>query len=474
MTFSDLHRDAQLQQLQKYLLIATTQEKKLNSTKAIVKSTLGNQHAFLANVMSAVGMHLPKDIDMTDATAFMSAAKKTLKKYKSTPHEQLNKLTEIICWGCKGSHPWRDRRTKEITCPNKDKPGVAEHAKLMHKKYLEGIKEKKGGWVKKDKMKFAQLSAEEKESARQHFIAEAAALRSDSTPDADATSTTATSSARPQPVASGANSYPAILVLSYNNGKPLLPVQIQGQLRPHITLALGAPDQPSESCAFISVLYDSGTSMSSGYAGFWLPLLKANPQCLLELHNSDNGEYDPIVLGGIVTGEGGDMSNHTTQLNLVAKIQLRYEMVHHQPVTHTIAIGSSVGVNTIVGQPFIKSLKCVYDAHNNTVEARELNSEPFPVTNMFPQRYDTHRQSSHNPNYAAIVSKLGELEQAMLPAKKADMPSTLICGFQPSTTSHFVGDKVPMLRPTDPCKRIRIVDDSMSVESSLFGDSSTE
>ena len=177
----------------------------------------------------------------------------------------------------------------------------------------------------------------------------------------------------------------------------------------------------------IRCLFDTGACLSSGYAGFWLPILKAHPECIADLFTSDDGDYTPIILGGVVTGNDGDMSRHTTRLNLVVRLKLRYETTSHQPITHTIAIGSHVGVNTILGKTFIKSLHCHYDATSSVVEAKLLNVAPFPVTDMFPQRYDCTDKVSQSSgrtakNYSSIVSVLDHIQNTML---NSVVPATL-------------------------------------------------
>ena len=82
LLFSDLSRDAQLHQLQKYLLIATRCKKKLSQTKDFVKKTIGDTHSFMSKVMSAMGMEILEDT--SDGPTFLSAAKKTLQRYKDS------------------------------------------------------------------------------------------------------------------------------------------------------------------------------------------------------------------------------------------------------------------------------------------------------------------------------------------------------------------------------------------------------
>jgi hypothetical protein len=286
--------------------VATKCEKKMANTKKIVDSTLSNTHSFLSKLITSSNL---------------SVAEKTLQKYKKASGDELKDiLVEKVqeCWGCKGAHTWRNRTTKEIICPNQDKPEVQARAKKMHKQYIEELKTRRQQWVNPSKIKFSQLSAAQKEMARQLFLDEARTVAAtnlvalkESTPSVSTISTGTSQSL--------VHNLPTILVCSYNNGKPLLPVAIDGAL-PHITLALGPLDAPLETVPVIRVLYDTGASMSSGYAGFWLPIFKAHPYILEELHSSDNGDYNPIILGGIVTGNDGDMSKHTTALTLVAKI----------------------------------------------------------------------------------------------------------------------------------------------------------
>jgi hypothetical protein len=501
LTFNDLSRDAQLRQLQRYLLIATKCEKKIRNTQRIVKSSLSNSHTFLTQLLAK------QPADSAAESVLMSVAEKTLRKeYKGATRGDLNKLAGKVaeCWGCKGNHSWCNRKTKEITCPNKDKPGVTEHAKLMHKQYLESLKERRQNWTHTDKIKFSQLSTAQKEVARQYFVSESQAIVA-AAPSPSVVSPLTTDASTRASHDDVVSNLPTVLVCSYSNGKPLLPIQIDGQL-PHITLVLGELDSPLESCAIVRALFDTGASMNSGRTGFWLPVLRAHPEILEELYTSDNGDYNPIILGGIVTGQDGDMSKHTTALTLVAKIKLRYETIHHQPVSMTIALGNDIGVNTIVGKPFCKGMQCVHDSFNNTVDAKLLNVAPFPVTEMFPQSYNSHDKvkESGNPTYTSIVSKLDSLIETYCPVKKEQIPSTL-GGYLPvkkirfgETTYATVGlpnDK----QPTDPrpgAKALRgininlpplsdsdkatlagdaalingSVTDTSSVDSSLFGD----
>jgi len=179
--------------------------------------------------------------------------------------------------------------------PNKDARGVAERAARMHKEYLEAIRSRCKGWVPKDKIKFSQLSPTQKEAGRQYFLRQAQEI---STNQPNSASTVSSLSSTPTHFHGHAYAVLPILhsTSRQHECKPILPVQIDGQL-PHITLVLGTMDTAVENCPVIRCLIDTGTCLSSGYARFWPHILKAHPECIADLFTSDNGDYTPIILG---------------------------------------------------------------------------------------------------------------------------------------------------------------------------------
>ena len=390
LTFTDLDRDKQLKKLDEYLALASECEKVVKSTTTLVRKAMGDTHTFFKTIMDRLDLPTPDpNLFNGNPDAFISAAEKTLRKNKGK-HSMDDDEIKILCWGCGGHHAWRDRHTKEIVCPNKDKPGVEDRAKAAHKKYLAAIQKQRKGWVQKKKVKFSDLTADEKERFRQHLVQQANSI------------TAAGHSANQQTY-----HYPAIVLLN-QMGKPVLPAKIDNLL-PFIVLTLGKLDTPEEMCPSIRALVDTGAGISTGYWGFWSPILKAHPEAVQNIHTVADGTYAPIVLGGVVTGKDGDMSEHTTELTVVVDVNLRYETHHGQSVIHSIAMGNHVGVNTILGKGFIKAFGCIVDMSSGAVESKILRCKPFAITEMFPQRYDTDNKVSTNPpnpNYAGIVKQI--------------------------------------------------------------------
>lgn len=335
LSFTDLSRDAQLKRLDIFLAIATQCQEDVTSATKLVCKAMGDRHSFFKQVLRGCNLPLPDPNEYSDPSSFISAAEKTLCAHRGQHHLSDEEI-KILCWGCNQPHSWRDRRSKEITCPNKDKPGVREAAEKKHKQYLAQKKKARNGWVQKKKIKFDDLSPEETTRFREHLVNQATALS-----NARSNVTTATT---PSASAGGGALLFSALVLLNNLKKPPLPAKIDNQL-PFTTLTLGSIDTPAEQCPSIRALVDTGAGISTGYSNFWLPILKAHPDVVENIWTVADGNHSPIALGGIVTGKDGDMSHRTTELKVVVDVRLRYETNHGQAAVHSIALGDDVGVN---------------------------------------------------------------------------------------------------------------------------------
>ncbi|KAL3788133.1 hypothetical protein HJC23_005471, partial [Cyclotella cryptica] len=371
-----------LRQLQKYLLITTCCEKKLLQTKDFVKQTIGDTHSFMGKFVCALGVEIP--VDTLGSQTFLSTTKKTLqlcKDEKRTSHQELLPPTNE-CWGC-----------KEIIFPNKNACGVANCVALMHKEYIKDLHSRHKGWVLNDKIKFSQLLPSQNEVGCQYFLRQAQSPSS----AASIMTGTVSSLSSATPYHSHGRAYVVLPIMhstdAQHERKPILPVQIDDQL-PHITLVLGSMDRALENCPIVCCIFDTGTCLSSGYTGFWLPILKAHPECITDL--------TPLIMANALT------------LCLVELSQvLCYKTTTHQPITHTIAIGSYIGVNTILGNTFIN------DSSSGVVDAKLLNVEPSPLTDMFLQCYESAEKGTcpagqSTKNYSSIASILDELSTSML------------------------------------------------------------
>eukprot|EP00978_Attheya_sp_CCMP212_P043667 scaffold288978_cov52-Attheya_sp.AAC.2 len=95
----------------------------IHNTMQIVQLSNANAHGFLS------------------FPVFQSPAKKALVEHRTSnpkaPYDASKQ--ERDCWGCRGNHTWWDRINKQVSCPNKDQPGIkaaADTKFTKHKKRL--------------------------------------------------------------------------------------------------------------------------------------------------------------------------------------------------------------------------------------------------------------------------------------------------------------------------------------------------
>ena len=97
------------------------------------------------------------------------------------------------------------------------------------------------------------------------------------------------------------------------------------------------------------------------------------------------------------------------ELNVVVCLRLWYKTkAEHRQLNHSIAIGKSVAVNLILGQPFIKGLQCISDSHSNTVNAQFIENGVFKVIldqTTIPHLLSLALQSIQSSLTSLIVSR---------------------------------------------------------------------
>lgn len=262
LTQNDLRRDVQLGLLSQYYEWAVEAEKEVNTTKKLVQKTISDHtHNFIAQMIKE------------DAQGFISAAEKTLKEHGKDEAPTPN------CWGCGGPHSYRKKGTTDIICPNKDKPGVADRADARYKAWLNKRKARSAGWVQKKNVKFSQLSEKEKEVGRQHLLKEATELASVASNASKSTTSNATTCSTVTTSTADAALSPALVYITDMTVKPLLPIMIDNEM-PHINVLLGDYSMSLERSPMISAMVDSCAGLSTGWIGFWAPILKTHPKII--------------------------------------------------------------------------------------------------------------------------------------------------------------------------------------------------
>ena len=85
---------------------------------------------------------------------------------------------------------------------------------------------------------------------------------------------------------------------------------------------------------------------------------------------------------------------------------LNYETSRNQPISVKFATGEDVSVNCLLGISFIKSAKLIIDAHDNVIESKLIECEPFAIDYKLPMRSKPNlvqrKQASTEKNLTVI------------------------------------------------------------------------
>ncbi|EED86349.1 predicted protein, partial [Thalassiosira pseudonana CCMP1335] len=281
----DMGMVQQLQYLRTLLARLIQCERKLASSKVMIRGEISN-HAMFVN-------HQPSGI-------LLSQAEGTLQRHdRSSPAASPRKF-ESECWGCgaKGpnAHVYRDKATGKILCPHAHKPEVSQRAERMKNDFIIRRKARQSKYVKRSNVKFTDLTDSEKAVARAHFSAEA--------PELASVSTGVSSLSVSSPPGAAPPSYTLTLQVFHamSSHLPQLPVAISPTL-PHILIQTGLLSDPVDICPQLRALYDSGASMSTANAGYLMPIIKANPHIVESIYFTKDGKHSPIIVGGIVMND---------------------------------------------------------------------------------------------------------------------------------------------------------------------------
>lgn len=169
-----------------------------------------------------------------------------------------------------------------------------------------------------------------------------------------------------------------------------IPVAITSCL-PTIDLRLGtATDPPSPTV--LTVLLDTCAGLNSGSYVFHKALADIYPNCVADFVEFDNdlNPFEPVRLTGAITDPSDyDPASLHGSLRAVITYHLPYTFVDGSPVKLSIALGTEVSVNTIVGWPFVASVRGLIDCGSNTFLARDLGNTSFSITPAVPLLTDS-------------------------------------------------------------------------------------
>ena len=161
------------------------------------------------------------------------------------------------------------------------------------------------------------------------------------------------------------------LYRSLSTTKPVLPLPTSSAL-PCMDLLLGKTitrDSPA-----FRLTYDTAASCSVGELSSCSRIADAHPEVVQAVYTYEN--YEGIGVSGIV---GGDKQHCSAELTVAFQFYLPYKTKTGEDVSLIIGTGPNVTAN-LIGLPFIKAAGAVFDPSDNVIECKNLDTEPFPVT----------------------------------------------------------------------------------------------
>ena len=120
---------------------------------------------------------------------------------------------------------------------------------------------------------------------------------------------------------------------------------------PHLSILLGKVRLQW----LLSVLYDTGVALTSGYLPYHLKIREKYPHLVYSFEVFDcNNPFDPIkLLGAIGSVSDYDLEKHG-MLSAVIKYFTPYRSDNNQPLLLPVALGETMAVNTILGNTLIR------------------------------------------------------------------------------------------------------------------------
>jgi hypothetical protein len=358
-------------------------EKSLNSQAKMIQTQLQNNHGFYANL----------------GQAHFSPAERTMNHYKKDEFNPDFKRPSVVCWGCKkNTHRWYDKVLKKVVCPDGNNPAYIKAAALAKKEFNQKVRDRAARLRAKQDQDPA---TKQKRRLLEALLGSDTNLIIQGSQDdttlnsliSGNTSTTRNITLNlDQPSASNNNntndeSDPSptkkvkfssgcfnliTCALNATNGKELLPIALHPAL-PHIRLQLGEPDSDFNP-ALLGII-DTGATLTVGYSEYVLGIAESYPHLVKSIIWAED-KYCPIELSGV----GSDSNNKgSNTLSAVVTFHMPYLTTNNHSTSLSIAIGTNVAVNILLGMSFINNAQLVIDSADKVAEAKMLQCKPFEI-----------------------------------------------------------------------------------------------
>jgi hypothetical protein len=332
--------------LQQMLQAAQQAEDDYGSTQRIVCEVVGLSQAFTAGAVIGGSPLVP---------AFPSQAETTLARYSvgggyftdgswvtDWSSGQGSPCT-WTCFGCGGPHPYSEYRNGNhvVVCPNRDNPGVCEHAakniEKMHKKrkkkHIQNTKRKNLGTTN-----FSDFDDIGQQRIQEQCLAAVGGHKVSDNNSATSSVTGPGPHAPPASHGCGQGSRNRVFVVDVSvlaASTPLkqqMPILIQSNL-PHIPIKFGK-DLNDPNCPTICCVVDMCAPLTVGSFHFFAAIAKRFPHCVMKIFAPQ--DYASIVLMGIVQNYKETV---TTELEVGFLFCLPYKTLDDDDLSFMVATG---------------------------------------------------------------------------------------------------------------------------------------
>ena len=187
---------------------------------------------------------------------------------------------------------------------------------------------------------------------------------------------------------------------SSSNLRPM-PIRTQNEL-PHVKFSIGC--EPS-SIVGLSLLYDTGAALNTGYDAYHKQIMKAHPQMVAKFETFDgDNPFDPIKLCGAITSpEDYDVSKHGV-LSAVIEYHTPYMCKDGRPFLLALALGSTMSVNSILGLPTIIEGDLVPSWQAKVYLSHTFQTK-FPIVFMQTKRAQPEKEQTNSESCNTAIFK---------------------------------------------------------------------
>jgi hypothetical protein len=264
-----------------------------------------------------------------------------------------------------------------VICPNKNKPGVMDCAKLAISQYQ--TCQRRQTWENRKRKNVHTLNLDDLSQSTQDRIllqhrTQASAAMTDATSVSVSSSITGAMSTVQTGTKRGCITlHQDVVVLASDSTKPPIPIAIHSPMA-HLTLWTGISNEGRD-CPALKCVFDLGAALSTANFHFMEAVIWQFPYIPKKIYLPE--DYAAIVLSGIVNTT--DLAPVTMELTVGFDIHLPYITKDGNTTSLLVATGPDVAVNIVLGLPFITAMGMVANFADNICEAKNLLCKPFPI-----------------------------------------------------------------------------------------------